>query len=78
MTEAERPTVVYEGGPRDGETDTPDHLASVIGTGMEGGVYGRTDTERDGLRVYRWEPLSDAAVDALVRGDLRANQPPDA
>ena len=77
MNEAEAPTVVYEGGPRHGEIDTADHLAPVIGTGMEGGVYRHTDEERDGLTVYRWEPLPDQAVDALVRGNLRANQPRD-
>ena len=77
MNEAEAPTIVFDGGPRDTETDTADHLAPVIGTGMEGGVYRRTDETWSGLAVYRWQPLSDAAVDALVRGDLRANQPPE-
>jgi hypothetical protein len=73
-TEAEQPTIRFEGGPRDGDTDTADHLAAVIGTGAEGGVYQLTDAERDGLRVYRWQPLDDASADAIIRGDIRANQ----
>lgn len=73
---SEMPTAVFEGGPRHGETDTLDHLAAVIGSGRDGGVYQRTDLRRDGLTVYQWEPLPDAAVDALLKGDLRANQPP--
>ena len=77
MHEASAATVVFDGGPRHGETDTPGHPAPVIGDGAEGGVYQRSDDARDGLTVYRWEPLADDAVDALVRGDLRANQPPD-
>ncbi len=74
---AEGPTVVFEGGPRAGETDTVNQLAVVIGTGAQGGVYQRSDESRDGLVVYRWEPLDAAATDALVRGDIRANQPAD-
>lgn len=77
MTDPEEPSVVFEGGPRNGETHTADHLAAVIGTGAEGGVYQRTAEDRAGLVVYRWQPLSDAAADALVRGDLRANQQPE-
>ena len=77
MNEAEVATVLFEGGPRDGETDTVDHLAVVIGTGKEGGVYQRTDEERDGLRVYRWQVLTDAEAAALIEGDLRANQEPE-
>jgi hypothetical protein len=77
MNPAEAPTIVFEEGPRHAETDAPDHLAPVIGDGSEGGVYQRTDEQRDGRTVYRWQPLTDQAVDALVRGDLRANQSPD-
>ena len=69
--------VVFDGGPRHGESGALDHLPVVIGTGSEGGVYQRTGDGDDGLVVYRWQPLSDAASDALVRGDLRANQEPD-
>ncbi len=69
--------LVYDGGPRDGEPDTVDALPVVIGTGAEGGVYQRTEGERDGLIVYRWQPLTDSQANALVRGDLRANQGPD-
>lgn len=75
--EAEQPTIVFDGGPRDGETDTADYLVVVIGTGAEGGVYQRTDGERDGLRVYVWQPLDKSAADAIVRGDIRANQAPE-
>jgi hypothetical protein len=77
MKEAPAPTIVFDGGPRHGETDTTDHLAPVIGDGSEGGVYQRSDELRDGLTVYRWQALANEAVDALVRGDIRANQPPD-
>ena len=71
-----RPTLVFDGGPRDGDPDTLERLAVVIGTGADGGVYQRTDEVSDGLTVYRWQPLDDASADALVRGDLRANQDP--
>ena len=47
-----------------------------IGTGKDGGVYQRADEKRDGLVVYRWQPLSEAEVEAIVRGDIRANQEP--
>ncbi len=77
MDEASAPTIVFDGGPRHGETGTPDHLAPVIGDGSDGGVYQRSDDLRDGLTVYRWQALANEAVDALVRGDIRANQPPD-
>lgn len=76
-TEAEQPTILLEDGPRDGDTDTADFLPVVIGTGAEGGVYQRTDEERDGLVVYRWQPLDKATADAIVRGDLRSNWEPD-
>jgi hypothetical protein len=76
-TEAEQPTILFEDGPRDGDRDTADFLPVVIGTGAEGGVYQRTDEERDGLAVYRWQRLDKAAADAIVRGDIRANQGPD-
>lgn len=74
---AQTASMVFDGGPRHGQVDTVDVEVAVIGTGAEGGVYQRTDDVRGGLRVYRWEPLSDQAVDALLRGDLRANQPPE-
>ena len=69
-----RGDVVFEGGPRDGETDTVDHCPAVIGDGKEGGVYQRTDEQRDGLLVYRWQVLTDAEAAALLEADLRANQ----
>ena len=74
MSPAEEPTVFMDGGPRDGETDTSDVLAPVIGSGNEGGVYQRTEERRDGLVVYRWQPLTEPEAEAIVRGDLRANQ----
>jgi serine/threonine-protein kinase RIO1 len=77
MSGSEVRTVVLEGGPRNGETETSNVLAPVIGTGKEGGVYQRTDEKRDGLVVYRWQPLSEAEAEAIVRGDLRANQEPE-
>ena len=77
MSGAEEPTVILDGGPRNGETDTSDVLAPVIGSGNEGGVYQRTDEQREGLVVYRWQPLSEAEAEAIVRGDLRANQEPE-
>ena len=77
MEEAQSPTVVFDGGPRHGDVDTLDALPPVIGTGAEGGVYQRTEEARDGLTVYAWQPLTDAERDALVRGDLRANQAPE-
>lgn len=76
MNEAEPPTVVLEGGPRNGETDTVAPRAVVIGTGREGGVYQRTDEQRAGLQVYRWQVLTDAEAAALIEGDVHANQQP--
>lgn len=66
--------VLFEGGPRDGETDTIDGSTVVIGDGGEGGVYQRTDEERDGLAVYRWQQLTDAEAAALVRGEVHPAQ----
>ena len=66
--------VMFDGGPRDGQDDTLHAAAPVIGTGEEGGVYQRTDQLRDGLVVYRWQPLTDAEANAIIRGDLRASQ----
>ena len=74
MSGAEEPTAILDGGPRNGETDCSDLLAPVIGTGSEGGVYQRTDETREGLVVYRWQPLSEAEAEAIVRGDLRASE----
>jgi hypothetical protein len=74
MGQAEARTVLFDGGPRHGQTDTFDEPAAVVGRGDEGGVYQRTDDERDGLLLYRWQPLTDAEAGALLRGDLRANQ----
>jgi hypothetical protein len=67
-------TIVYEGGPRHGDTDSVDRLAAVLGSGRDGGMYQRTDEERDGLVVYRWQVMSEAELSAIIRGDLRANQ----
>lgn len=69
-------TIVYDGGPRHGGVDTLDVEPAVIGSGDEGGVYQHTREVRDGLRVYVWQPLSEPEVQALIRGDLRANQDP--
>ena len=77
MNQADGPTAIFEGGPRDGETDTVDHRPAVIGTGKEGGVYQRTHEQRGGLQVYRWQVLSDAEAAALLEADLRANQEPE-
>ena len=71
------PTIVFEGGPRHGETDAADYLPAVIGSGAERGVYERTGERRDDRSVYRWRSLTDTQADALLRGDLRANQDPD-
>jgi CheY-like chemotaxis protein len=73
---AQAATLVYDGGPRHGQVDTLDVEPAVIGTGEEGGVYQHTPEVRDGLRVYRWQPLTEAEAQAVVRGDLRANQDP--
>ena len=74
MMHADESRVVFDGGPRGGEMDASDTLAPVIGTGKEGGVYQRTNEKRGGLVVYRWQPLTEAEVEAIVRGDIRANQ----
>ena len=67
--------VTFEGGPRQGETDVFDfEPAVVIGDGSARGVYQRTDAVQDGMTVFRWQPLTDAEVEALLRGDIRANQ----
>lgn len=70
-------TFIFEGGPRHGETEAADYLPAVIGSGAERGVYERTGERRDDLSVYRWRSLTEAQADALVRGDLRANQEPE-
>jgi hypothetical protein len=77
MNSAEAPTLVFDGGPRNGERVTSDVLVAVIGSGKDGGVYQQTDEVRDSLRVYRWQPLSQAETEAIVRGDIRANQEPE-
>lgn len=77
MSRTDARTVLFEGGPRGGETDTFDDPAAVVGTGDEAGVYQLTDEQRDGLLVYRWHPLTEAEAAALVRGDLRANERPE-
>jgi hypothetical protein len=67
--------ITFEGGPRHGETDVLDFQpAVVIGDGSARGVYQRTDETRDGMMIFRWQPLSDAEAEALLRGDIRANQ----
>lgn len=69
------PNLTYRGGPRHGRSDAFDHrLPATIGDGSEGGIYHLTDAIEDGMRVYRWQPLTHAQTDALVRGDLRSNQ----
>ena len=72
----EPPTLVFDGGPRHDETDSVDPVAPVIGDGSDGGVYERTGDRRHDVVVYRWRSLRESEVDALVRGDLRANQDP--
>jgi hypothetical protein len=76
MEREEQLPLIFEDGPRNGETDAAPQLVPVIGTGQDGGVYQRTDEERDGHRVYRWQVLTEAETQAIVRGDLRANQRP--
>ena len=66
--------VAFEGGPRDGESDVLDRVAPAIGDGSAKGVYQRTEELRDGKIVFRWQALTDAQAEALLRGDLRANQ----
>ena len=71
------PRIVFDGGPRDGETDVVGDRVVVIGTGAEGGVYQRTDEVVGGRTVYRWQELTDAEAAALLQGDIRANQDPE-
>lgn len=67
--------ITYRDGPRNGDTEWLDgQLPAIIGDGSEGGVYQHTDAVDDGSRVYRWWPLTEAEANAIVRGDLRANQ----
>ena len=73
----EAPTIYFVGGPRHGETDAADYLPAVMGSGNERGMYERTGERREHLSVYRWRSLTEAQADALVRGDLRANQEPE-
>jgi hypothetical protein len=67
--------IAFRDGPRHGTTEpSDDRLPVVIGDGSDGGVYHLTDAVEESSRIYVWQPLTDAEVDALVRGDLRANQ----
>ena len=67
--------ITFLDGPRHGATDTMDDpLPVTIGDGSDGGVYQRTDDDRDGRRLYRWQPITHSEAEAIVRGDLRANQ----
>jgi len=67
--------IIFREGPRDGVTDWIDgRMPVTIGDGSEGGVYQQTNTVESGLVVFRWQPLTDAEANAIVRGDLRANQ----
>jgi hypothetical protein len=68
--------VVFEGGPRAGEREVIGDRVVVIGTGAEGGVYQRTDEERSGRVVYRWQQLTDAEAAALMDADIRAEERP--
>lgn len=63
--------LIFDGGPRDGQRDVIGERVVVIGTGAEGGVYQRTDEERNGRVVYRWQPMTDAEAAALI--DARAD-----
>jgi hypothetical protein len=68
-------TITFDDGPRAGDTEVLEFgPAVVIGDGSAKGVYQRTDEIRDGMIVFRWQPLSNAEVEALLRGDIRANQ----
>jgi hypothetical protein len=75
--EAQDDEIIFDGGPRDGQTDTLDQAPVVIGTGEEGGVYQRTNQERNGLRMYRWHELTPHEAAALLNADLRQNQGPE-
>lgn len=67
--------ITFRGGPRDGVREPIDgELPVVIGDGSDGGVYHQTDAVSGDTLLFVWQPLTDAEVDALVRGDLRANQ----
>ena len=46
----------------------------TLGDGSDGGVYQRTEMLEGDLVVYLWQELSDAEANAVIRGDLRANQ----
>ena len=46
----------------------------TLGDGSDGGVYQRTDVSEEDLAVYRWQAPTDAEANAIIRGDLRANQ----
>ena len=46
----------------------------TLGDGSDGGVYQRTEALEGDLVVYLWQELSDAEANAVIRGDLRANQ----
>lgn len=63
--------LIFDGGPRDGQRDVIGARVVVIGTGAEGGVYQRTDEERNGRVVYRWQHMTDAEAAALI--DARAD-----
>lgn len=67
--------ITYRDGPRHGTTEMLDgQLPVIVGDGSEGGVYQQTDSRENGAVVYRWQQLTDAEANAIVRGDLRANQ----
>lgn len=68
--------ILFEGGPRHGEREATGDRVVVIGTGAEGGVYQRTDEERNGVQIYRWQSVTDAEAAALLDADLRKNQEP--
>ena len=69
------PNITYREGPLNGGTEWLDgRLPVTIGDGSEGGVYQQTDAFDEGSRVYRWQPLTEAEANAIVRGDIRANQ----
>lgn len=68
------PNIRFEGGPRHGNVEWLDRPAVTIGDGSDGGVYQRTDVSEGDLAVYRWQELSDAEANAVIRGDLRSNQ----
>jgi hypothetical protein len=68
------PNIRFEGGPRHGDVEWLDRPAVTIGDGSDGGVYQRTDVSDGDLSVYRWQELSDAEANAVIRGDLRSNQ----